>query len=100
MYTTEGGTVEIEGVELLIEPDENRIHGALWKNGAMIEVMFYGEPVVGLDDSDRIRVRITDANKQITSLRLNVDDALEMVEGLSKGIKLCLENGVPYTSVN
>ncbi len=98
MYTTDGGTVEIEGVELQIEADDNRIHGALWQNGAMIEVMFYEEPVEGLDPSDRMKVRITDANHQVQSWHLNIEDALELIEGLTRGIKMSMENGVPYNS--
>lgn len=98
MYTNEGGTVEIEGVELQIEADENRIHGALWQNGAMIEVMFYPEPVEGLDPSDRMKIRITDANHQVQSWNLNIEDALEIIEGLTRGIKMSMENGVPYNS--
>jgi hypothetical protein len=45
-----------------------------------------------------MKVRITDANHQVQSWHLNIEDALELIEGLTRGIKMSMENGIPYNS--
>lgn len=101
MDLQEGGTFEVDGKTFVIEPDENRIHGALWRNGARIEVFYY-PPEVEMSEhaSDRMKIRITDCNGSVKGWHLNVEDALEMIEGLSKGMKMCLEDGIPYNAAD
>jgi hypothetical protein len=101
MDLSEGGEFTFsDGRTIVIPSDENRIHGALWQNGALIEVFFYPEPVEGLDPSDRMRLAITDANGAYQAWNCNSEDALEVIEGLSKGLKRCGELGVPYNAVD
>lgn len=98
MDLKEGGVVTIDDKELYIEPCEYRIYGTLWKNGSMIEVLYYPPNSIDEEDfhpSDRMHLFITDCNGSKRGWRLNVEDALEIIEGLAKGIKLCLQDRVP-----
>lgn len=97
MDLQEGGTVTLNnGKELVIEPHEGRVHGSLWQNGAMIEVFYHKEIPDDFDPSDRMEIKITDCNGFVKGWHLNMEDALELIEGLSKAMKLCGENRVPY----
>lgn len=97
IFLDEGGTIELEGGVFDIPADNTRVHGTLWQNGAMIEVCYY-PPEIELDThpSDRMELKITDKNLRQTSCHLNVEDALEIISGLTKGIIKCLEDKVPY----
>lgn len=94
-----GGTIVLGGNTIEVEPCKERIHGALWGNGALIEVLFHAEPLEGEDVSDRIQLLITPAGGKRRGWLMNVEDALEVVEGLHTGIKLAVENNVPLKPV-
>ena len=97
MELQDGGIITLEdGRELHIQPHAGRVHGAIWQNGAMIEVFYYDEPSDDFHPSDRMEISITDATGLKRNWRLNMEDAFELIEGLSKALKKCGENRVPY----
>ena len=64
---------------------------ATWKNKAKIEVGFYKGRIKGEAYGDRIHLLITPADGKTRGWLMNVQDANDIIYGLSKGISRTIE---------
>jgi len=91
-----GGTFRCDdGREVTVEPHSERIHLTHWSNGVIFEVLLYSERQEDCVDSDRIHLLITADNGERTGWLMNVEDASEIIEGLSRGINYAIQRGYP-----
>jgi hypothetical protein len=74
-----------------------QIFKAIWKNNAEINVVYYDEKLEGEDSSDRIHLLIKPAGGKETGFILNIQDATDIIYGLSKAMSVCIENKIPPT---
>lgn len=91
----EGITVDFgDDRTLEIPPHSQRVYLEMWGNG-FIDVLFYDEPQLGEDPSDRIHLMIHGFDGERRGFIMNVQDAICMVHGLSTAIQRAIEAGVP-----
>lgn len=67
-------------------------------NGARIEVLYYPPPHKPYDDadpSDQMQLIITDGDGTTRGWLFNVEDALTLIEGVSKAAYMAVFDGVP-----
>lgn len=87
VWHSDGRTIEIP-------PHSQRVYLEIWGNG-FIDVLFYAEPQLDEDPSDRIHLMIHGFGGERRGFIMNVQDAICMVHGLSTGIQRAIEEGVP-----
>ena len=69
------------------------IFTAIWKNGAKIEVVYYSRPLEGEAKNDCIQLLITPAEGETRGWLMNIQDANDIIYGLSKAISVAIEKG-------
>ena len=69
------------------------IFTAIWKNKAKIEFVYYPEPLKGEAESDCIHMLITPAKEKTRGWIMNIQDANDIIYGLSKTISVAIEKG-------
>lgn len=72
------------------------IFESIWKNGAKIEVGVYRKPVEGEDKSDIIHLFIKPAKSKARGWIMNIQDANDIIYGLSKAISYAIDNDAPF----
>ncbi len=80
-----------------ITPDENRIFGKLWGNGAFVEVLVYKEALVDEDESDRIQLLVTPAGCPSRGWLMNAEDAMTIIQGLAIAVSQVINENYPLT---
>lgn len=92
-------TVKLDdGREITLEAHSQRVFGCIWANGAVAEVLFYDEPQPGHDVSDRIHLLITPAGGERRGWLMNIEEAVEVISGLTIGMRKAIETGVPMVA--
>ena len=69
------------------------IFTALWKNKAKIEFVYYPKPLKGEVESDCIHMLITPHGEKSRGWIMNIQDANDIIYGLSKTISIAIEKG-------
>jgi len=88
----------------MYEPTNYQTHlelfKSVWRNNATIQVLYYNAPPT-LIKSDVIELSIkpTDGRNARTWL-MNVQDATDIIYGLSKAMSLAIENEIPTNESN
>lgn len=82
------------GKQIEIPPHSQRVYLEVWGNG-FIDVLFYDEPELGEDESDRIHLMVHGFGGDTRGFLMNTQDAMAMIHGLSTAVQRAIEAGVP-----
>lgn len=89
----QGGWIEYDnGERLEFPPCQEREILEVWGNGAAFELVYYGKPLPGEDESDCIHVFVTAAGGTRRGWLMNIEDANSMIHALSTGIRLAIDD--------
>ena len=92
LSTTGGGKLG----DIRIPAHSQRVHLAVWEgNGTWIEVLFYQDRQPDHIHSDRIQLIIHPADGKKRGWIMNIEDAVEIIQGLSTAINKALAANIP-----
>jgi len=95
-YIQNGGTIQFDdGTKIVIAPHSERVWIAVWHNGTTIETLCYSQPQEGNVESDRIHLVITPEGGERIGWLMNIEDAVNIITGLSRAIDKAIDYGIP-----
>ena len=79
-----GGTFVFEdGRSVDVAAHSQRVFLSIWPNGAVIEVLYFDEPLEGEYEGDRIQLMVTPEGQEMSGWLMSKEDAEAVVAGLT-----------------